>query len=84
MVQAGTPSSVESPTKLSGNIDQGLMKKLKGFDGLAMSIGNCNAECAERGAENRLSERFVDPFSFYMIISRMRLLQSPSIWKIDQ
>nr|BAD42432.1 bZip transcription factor [Psophocarpus tetragonolobus] len=53
---AGTPSSVESPTKLSGNTDQGLMKKLKGFDGLAMSIGNCNAESAERGAENRLSQ----------------------------
>ncbi|RDY06664.1 Common plant regulatory factor 1, partial [Mucuna pruriens] len=53
---AGTPSSIESPTKLSGNTDQGLMKKLKGFDGLAMSIGNCNAESAERGAENRLSQ----------------------------
>ncbi|KAJ1381415.1 G-box binding protein, multifunctional mosaic region [Sesbania bispinosa] len=53
---AGTPSSVETPTKLSGNTDQGLMKKLKGFDGLAMSIGNCNAENAERGAENRLSK----------------------------
>ncbi|XP_027335503.1 common plant regulatory factor 1-like isoform X2 [Abrus precatorius] len=53
---AGTPSSVETPTKLSGNTDQGLMKKLKGFDGLAMSIGNCNAESAERGAENRLSQ----------------------------
>ncbi|TKY64023.1 Common plant regulatory factor 1 [Spatholobus suberectus] len=53
---AGTPSSVESPTKLSGNTDQGLMKKLKGFDGLAMSIGNCNAESVERGAENRLSQ----------------------------
>ncbi|XP_022641798.1 common plant regulatory factor 1-like isoform X5 [Vigna radiata var. radiata] len=53
---AGTPSSVDSPTKLSGNTDQGLMKKLKGFDGLAMSIGNCNAESAELGAENRLSQ----------------------------
>ncbi|XP_027938834.1 common plant regulatory factor 1-like isoform X1 [Vigna unguiculata] len=53
---AGTPSSVDSPTKLSGNTDQGLMKKLKGFDGLAMSIGNCNAESAELGAENSLSQ----------------------------
>ncbi|KAK7349459.1 hypothetical protein VNO77_06842 [Canavalia gladiata] len=53
---AGTPSSIETPTKLSGNTDQGLMKKLKGFDGLAMSIGNCNAESAERGTENRLSQ----------------------------
>ncbi|MCI01543.1 G-box binding factor, partial [Trifolium medium] len=56
---AGTPSSIETPTKSSGNTDQGLMKKLKGFDGLAMSIGNGNAESAERGAENRLS-RSVD------------------------
>lgn len=63
-MQAGTPSSMETPTKLSGNTDQGFIKKLKGFDGLAMSIGNCNAENAERGAENRLSQRFVDPFSF--------------------
>ncbi|KAG5009112.1 hypothetical protein AAZX31_07G058500 [Glycine max] len=52
----GTHSSIESPTKLSGNTDQGLMKKSKGFDGLAMSIGNCNAESAEHGAENRQSQ----------------------------
>lgn len=58
-MQAGTPSSIEAPTKSSGNTDQGLVKKLKGFDGLAMSIGNGNAENAERGAENRLSRRFV-------------------------
>jgi len=70
-MQAGTPSSVDSPTKFSGNTDQGSMKKLKGFDGLAMSIGNCNAESAELGAKNRLSQRFVDPNSFYMIITRM-------------
>ena len=55
----GTPPSIETPAKLSGNTDQGLMKKLKGFDGLAMSIGNCNAENAECGGENRLS-RSVD------------------------
>ncbi|XP_054784102.1 G-box-binding factor 3 isoform X2 [Prosopis cineraria] len=53
---AGTPLSVETPTKSTGNTDQGLMKKLKEFDGLAMSIGNGNAESAERGVENRLSQ----------------------------
>ncbi|OIW02337.1 hypothetical protein TanjilG_11231 [Lupinus angustifolius] len=53
---AGTPSSIETPTKFSGNTDKGLMKKLKGFDGLAMSIGNDNAGSAGRGAENRLSQ----------------------------
>ena len=44
------------------------MKKLKEFDGLAMSIGNGHAESAEPGGENRLSERFVDLFSFCMNI----------------
>lgn len=33
---------VDSPAKSSGNSDRGLIKKLKGFDGLAMSIGNEN------------------------------------------
>ncbi|KAL3030687.1 hypothetical protein AAZX31_03G233900 [Glycine max] len=53
---AGTPLSIETPPKSSGNTDQGLMKKLKEFDGLAMSIGNGHAESAERGGENRLSQ----------------------------
>ncbi|KAE9595767.1 putative transcription factor bZIP family [Lupinus albus] len=53
---AGNPTSVETPTKISGNTDKGLMKKLKGFDGLAMSIRNDNAESAGRGAENVLSQ----------------------------
>lgn len=35
-----SPMSIDSPAKSSGNSDRGLMKKLKGFDGLAMSIGN--------------------------------------------
>ncbi|XWS76925.1 hypothetical protein CRYUN_Cryun01aG0219100 [Craigia yunnanensis] len=58
----GVPSSpaaatpVETPTKSSGNTERGLMKKLKGFDALAMSIGNGTAENAEDGAEPRLSQ----------------------------
>ncbi|KAK7338010.1 hypothetical protein VNO77_18605 [Canavalia gladiata] len=52
---AGTPLSIETPPKSAGNTDQGLMKKLKGFSGLTMSIGNDHAESAERGGENRLS-----------------------------
>lgn len=35
------------------------MKKLKGFDGLAMSIGNGSAESAEGAADHGLSQRFV-------------------------
>ncbi|KAK7275298.1 hypothetical protein RIF29_16410 [Crotalaria pallida] len=53
---AGTPSCMETPSKLSGNADQDLLKKLKGFDGLAMSIGNDNAESAGHGAENKISQ----------------------------
>lgn len=62
MKQAVTPLGIETPTK-SGNTDRGLMKKLKEFDGLAMSIGNGTAEIAESGAEHRLSQRFVESFS---------------------
>ena len=54
-MQPGTPVSIQTPPKSYGNTDQGLMKKLKDFDGLAMSIGNGHAESAERRGENRLS-----------------------------
>ncbi|XP_011650712.1 common plant regulatory factor 1 isoform X1 [Cucumis sativus] len=54
--QAATPLSIETPSKVSGNSSQGLMKKLKGFDGLAMSIGNVSTESAEGGAEHGQSE----------------------------
>lgn len=37
---ANSPMNIDSPAKSSGGSDKGLMKKLKGFDGLAMSIGN--------------------------------------------
>ncbi|XVF33225.1 hypothetical protein REPUB_Repub17cG0149800 [Reevesia pubescens] len=47
---------VETLTKSSGNTKRGLMKKLKGFDGLAMSIGNGTAENAEGVAEPRQSQ----------------------------
>ncbi|KAH1081002.1 hypothetical protein J1N35_020763 [Gossypium stocksii] len=46
---------VETPTKSPGNTEQGLMKKLKGFDGLAISIGNGTAENAEGRAKPRQS-----------------------------
>ncbi|KAL4562637.1 hypothetical protein LXL04_026665 [Taraxacum kok-saghyz] len=39
-VHLASPMSIDSPAKSSGNSERGLMKKLKGFDGLAMSIGN--------------------------------------------
>ncbi|GAB4844555.1 Common plant regulatory factor, variant 2 [Ancistrocladus abbreviatus] len=53
---ATTPLSMDTPLKSSRNADQGLMKKLKVFDGLAMSIGNVNAEKTECTAENGLSQ----------------------------
>ncbi|KAL7203258.1 hypothetical protein ACSBR2_016537 [Camellia fascicularis] len=44
--------NAETPTKSSGNTDQSSLKKMKGFDGLAMSIGNGNADSAEGGAKH--------------------------------
>ncbi|KAI3979294.1 hypothetical protein MKX01_007770 [Papaver californicum] len=35
-----TPLSVTTPAKSSSNKEQGLMKKLKGFDGLVVTLGN--------------------------------------------
>ncbi|KAI8023622.1 Common plant regulatory factor 1 [Camellia lanceoleosa] len=48
--------NMETPTKSSGNTDQGLVKKLKEFDGLAMSLGNGNADSAEGGADSQSEE----------------------------
>ncbi|KAG4938556.1 hypothetical protein JHK82_044349 [Glycine max] len=54
--EGGTPLSIETPPKSSRNTNQDLMKKLKEFDGLAMSIGNDHAESAERGVNIELLE----------------------------
>ncbi|KAK6920037.1 G-box binding protein, multifunctional mosaic region [Dillenia turbinata] len=51
-----TPLNTETPAKSPANSDRGLMKKLKGFDGLAMSIGNGNAESAEGGANSQSAQ----------------------------
>ncbi|KAE8727543.1 G-box binding factor 3, putative isoform 2 [Hibiscus syriacus] len=50
-----TATAVETPTKSSGNTECGLTKKMKGFDGLAMSIGN-GAEKDDGAAEHRMSQ----------------------------
>ncbi|KAI3711439.1 hypothetical protein L2E82_41533 [Cichorium intybus] len=52
-VPLASPLSIDSPAKSSGNCDRGLMKKLKGFDGLAMSLGNGNGDSG--GNENGIS-----------------------------
>lgn len=41
-----------TPTKSTGNTDNGLMKKLKEFDGLAMSLGNGNDEHNNKRSRN--------------------------------
>ncbi|XP_057979045.1 common plant regulatory factor 1 isoform X8 [Malania oleifera] len=51
-----TTSNIETPGKSSANTDRGLMKKLKGFDGLAMSIGNGSSHSADGGADHRVSQ----------------------------
>lgn len=59
MIQAASPLSMDAPPKSPGTTDHGLMKKLKGFDGLAMSIGNGNADSNDGGTDPGLSQRFV-------------------------
>ncbi|KAJ0265197.1 G-box-binding factor 2 [Hirschfeldia incana] len=52
-----TPLNLEAPANSPGNTDQGFMKKLKEFDGLAMSISNNNkAGSAEHSSEPRNSQ----------------------------
>lgn len=67
-MQAVSHMNVETPTKSSGNTDKGLMKKLKEFDGLAMSLGNGNIENAERAGQ--MSQRLVKQFSFSVYFSQ--------------
>ncbi|XP_010522940.1 PREDICTED: G-box-binding factor 2 isoform X2 [Tarenaya hassleriana] len=45
---ATAPLSMDTPKKTPGNTDQGFMKKLKEFDGLAMSVGNDKVERSEQ------------------------------------
>lgn len=71
MMQATTP--VETPTKSSGNTEQGLVKKLKGFDGLTMSLGNGTAESAEGVSEPR-SQRFVKILRLTSIIKEIKAM----------
>ncbi|GFP91949.1 common plant regulatory factor 1 [Phtheirospermum japonicum] len=54
---ASTTLSMETPVKSSGNTDGGgFAKKLKEFDGLAMSIGNGNGDSTDPGTERRMSD----------------------------
>ncbi|KAI3498231.1 hypothetical protein L1887_34001 [Cichorium endivia] len=53
---AASPMHVDSSAKSSGNSDRGLIKKLKGFDGLAMSIGNNNGNSQSGGETEGSSE----------------------------
>lgn len=53
-MQVTTPSRTAKGAKLPSNRDLGLIKKLKGFDGLVVSLGNGDAGSGE------VSQRFVD------------------------
>lgn len=55
---------MDTQTKSSENTDGSLLKKLKEFNGLAMSIGNSNADSdgAEGVSNPRFSKRFVDMY----------------------
>ncbi|KAK4743499.1 hypothetical protein SAY87_001500 [Trapa incisa] len=51
-----TPTIGEAPSKPSGDVGSGLMKKLKSFDGLGMPITNGKVEAAGNGAKPGASE----------------------------
>ncbi|KAF8026952.1 hypothetical protein BT93_E0011 [Corymbia citriodora subsp. variegata] len=51
-----TPLAAETPKKSSANSANGLVKKLKSFDGLAMSIGSGDADSADDGTDKRSSQ----------------------------
>lgn len=52
-----TPLAAETPKKSSANSDNGLVKKLKSFEGLAMSIGSGgDADSADDGTDKRSSQ----------------------------
>lgn len=51
-----TPLAAETPKKSSANSDNGLVKKLKSFEGLAMSIGSADADSADDGSDKRSSQ----------------------------
>ncbi|KAL2511314.1 G-box-binding factor 3 [Abeliophyllum distichum] len=53
---AGTPFSMDTQAKSSGNMDGGMVKKSKEFDGLAISIGNAHTESAEGQVDQRVSQ----------------------------
>ncbi|KAK1408821.1 hypothetical protein QVD17_40896 [Tagetes erecta] len=59
-VPIASPVCIDSPGKSSGNSDRGLMKKLKGFDGLAMSIGNGNDNGISQSGETEGSSEGSD------------------------
>nr|XP_016486175.1 PREDICTED: transcriptional activator TAF-1-like isoform X1 [Nicotiana tabacum] len=49
--------SMDPSAKTSGDTNQGLMSKLKGSDGLGMSIGNCSVDNGD-GTDHGPSQRF--------------------------
>ncbi|KAL6575670.1 Disordered region downstream of MFMR [Orobanche hederae] len=55
---ASTTLSMEAPVKSSGNMDGSFVKKLKEFDGLAMSIGNGNGDSTDPGTERRALDSY--------------------------
>lgn len=64
-LQANASLGMETPTKSSANSDQSLVKKLNDYDGLAMSIGNGNANSADGGANHGISQRFMFLLMFF-------------------
>jgi plant G-box-binding factor len=52
-----TPLTIDAPANSAGNSDHGFMKKLKEFDGLAMSISNNKVGSAEHSSSEHRSSQ---------------------------
>lgn len=77
-MQVASPTSMETPAKSSGNKGLGLMKKLKGFDGLAVSTGCGNAENAAGNEAHGVSQRWIQQLRFLNGVSCFKLSDSSS------
>lgn len=87
---------MDTPTKSTGNTDNGLMKKLKEFDGLAMSLGTAaderkrswnssETEGSTNGSDVNTTGvmSLVVPFVFICIVWTEVISCSPFIFNVD-
>lgn len=70
VMQVATPLSKKAPSRSSVDMDQGVRKKFKRLDGLAVPVGNVSTEGDAGGSVYEVSQRFVGlkPFLLLLIL----------------